>query len=1686
LNSDTTAGPPREPLAPQSPPPKGLARALLTGALALAALLGNWLSLPASFGVDFLFGSIAVMLALAWLGTRAGLLVALVGGAYTWLLWGHPYALLTFLAEAAAVGWHRDRARRRGLAPPPLAVSAALYWLLLGVPLALLAHRFALGLSWPATLLIAVKQAENGILNAALADLVLVAGVLLTRRQSALPLAQVLFGVLLAALLVPSLLLNAWENRDLKDRLEVAQADRLRLFGELAVRQLMALPPGRGADPAVVEAQLQVMRSALAEHLPASCAPQLRLERGPAPVPETQVPAAWSPLTWAFGRQPRPGQTLPTAAPGLSLILPSGRYSSRLARWRAALYRMTIPVHPLAALDAVSPVDPKGMPPQGVSLVIELRAAPLIDQLQWATVRLLVLLLAVVLLGLLVAERLSRRIARPLRALADDSRALPAAIREDRPWPAPVPGLLAETGDLADAVAEMARSLAANFRALRQERDQREALNLTLSRQEERYRLVVENIEDLIVRVDARGRFEYVSPSYCRTFGRSESELTGQNYMPLVHPDDRAATAAAVESLWRPPHTCTIEQRAETVRGWRWLQWSDQAVLDAAGQVIGIVAVGRDVTARKEAEQALLESERRFRSLFETMAEGVIYRDDQGTITDANPAALRLLGQSPERLPGTGIADLPWQVLREDGSPLPAAEHPAMVALRTGRDPGEAVMGVIDPLTGDTRWLLVHARPEVRPGESRPFRVFTSFADITRLQQTERRLRAIIEASPHGIAEADPVTRRLLWCSASMLRLFGYSAAEAGALSADDLHPVEALPYVMAEFARMAQADLAPAQELPCRRRDGSTFFCKVSPGLMRLGQASTLVAFFTDVTAERGARLALEFSQESLLKAQEIARLGSWEFDIANDRVSWSPEAFRIFEQDPERFEPCYEGMLTSIHPEDRALLDRVYRESVAKRIPYELEHRLLTPDGRVKWVYERSETDYAADGTPLRSRGTVQDITERRLAEVRLQESEERLASVFDNAPIGMGLVEPDLRISRVNRALADFLGRAPTALIGMSIAAVTHPDDLGADAAQFAELTAGRRTSYRMAKRYLRPDGSVVWGELRATLLPSRPGEPPVPLGMVEDMTEQRAATQRQQALEAALTRYNLQLEEFADLISLPLPPAEQIGSLLWLGCRRSGVGAAVLVMMDEERGQRVLFAANDGTGNGFTPELSRALVVEALTHLGSPCVLGSERLPAAALSAGLRSCVAMAFTCPRPDGQADTLILSLWGPEPALDLDGPGRQIIRLIAQRVASIRYQEQVQHDLVQAKGRESIGHLASGIAHDFNNLLGVIDANVYYLEARLGDLAPADPELRQVMEETQSALGQAKVITSGMLSLSRAGGVPLESVDLAPTVAELERILRQVLPAAIDLRVAVAPGTLAWSNGAFLQSALLNLAFNARDAMPDGGVLSIEAQPIHWDGRLPLAVGAVASMECIALRVTDTGSGIAPSLLARIFDPLFSTKARQRGHGLGLFMVQEFVTRSGAGLTVESQPGHGTCFTLLLLREAPAVGVIEAPAGPNPVGSPPVPPAPLADGAAPAPLAGLRVLVVEDDPRVREAVGRLLTLDGARLGQAEHGLACLELLERDAAFDLVLSDIAMPILDGIHLQQRLAQERPELPVILMTGQKDALSALDELRERPTVLRKPLDPAVLRGAILAKTGGRPRGGAVGG
>lgn len=174
---------------------------------------------------------------------------------------------------------------------------------------------------------------------------------------------------------------------------------------------------------------------------------------------------------------------------------------------------------------------------------------------------------------------------------------------------------------------------------------------------EEKYRLLIENQHDLVVKVNSEGRFLYVSPSYCKLFGKAEHELIGHAYIPLVHEDDRFATEQAVASLRHPPHTCHIEQRAMTAVGWRWLEWTDTAVLDETGNVVEIIGIGRDITVRKTAEETLRESEERFRTLVESAPEG-IFVHSQGRFVFANPALARILGvDRPESIVGTDVMD---------------------------------------------------------------------------------------------------------------------------------------------------------------------------------------------------------------------------------------------------------------------------------------------------------------------------------------------------------------------------------------------------------------------------------------------------------------------------------------------------------------------------------------------------------------------------------------------------------------------------------------------------------------------------------------------------------------------------------------------------------------------------------------------------------------------------------------------------------------------------------------------------------------------------------------------------------------------------------------------------------------------------------------------------------------------
>jgi PAS domain S-box-containing protein len=342
-----------------------------------------------------------------------------------------------------------------------------------------------------------------------------------------------------------------------------------------------------------------------------------------------------------------------------------------------------------------------------------------------------------------------------------------------------------------------------------------------------------------------------------------------------------------------------------------------------------------------------------------------------------------------------------------------------------------------------------------------------------------------------------------------------------------------------------------------------------------------------------------------------------------------------------------------------------------------------------------------------------------------------------------------------------------------------------------------------------------------------------------------------------------------------------------------------------------------------------------------------------------------------------------------------------------------------------QAQRMESLGKLAGGVAHDFNNILAII-AN--YTEFAVEQSA-GHPGVQEDLAHVRTAADRAINLTRQLLTFTRGDTIQPQDVDLHAAVAEVSAMLGRTLgehialiavPSADALSVHADPGQ--------IQQVLLNLAINARDAMPEGGTLVIEANTATLDGeelnmQPPLTPGPYAR-----LLVSDTGEGMPPDVAARIFEPFYTTKPRGQGTGLGLSTVYGIVSEAGGAINVYSEPGLGTTFRVYLPLAAGAVGAVAAPVR----------------AADPPPGAGRTVLVVEDEPALTRVVARILANGGYHVLATTSGPEALD-LDRQQHCDLLLTDVIMPAMSGRRLAELLHERRPDLPVLYMSGYSNGL-----------------------------------------
>jgi two-component system cell cycle sensor histidine kinase/response regulator CckA len=406
---------------------------------------------------------------------------------------------------------------------------------------------------------------------------------------------------------------------------------------------------------------------------------------------------------------------------------------------------------------------------------------------------------------------------------------------------------------------------------------------------------------------------------------------------------------------------------------------------------------------------------------------------------------------------------------------------------------------------------------------------------------------------------------------------------------------------------------------------------------------------------------------------------------------------------------------------------------------------------------------------------------------------------------------------------------------------------------------------------------------------------------------------------------------------------------------------------------------------------------------------------DEWPLARALAGGESVVSEEVECLVGDGTSVTFSVN------ATAIRDPEGVVVAAVA-TLSDVTHSRQVERHLRQVQQMEAVGRLAGGVAHEANNqMLIVLSAATFLL--RRQDL---EKEAREDIQQIQRAAERTATVTAQLLAFSRRQLLQPTVLELDEVVDELVPVLRRTLGEAciVNLRL-LAPGIRVRVDRGQLEQVLINLALNARDAMPQGGALTLETRPVKLGTEVPGAPSgfAIRPRSYLRLRFTDTGEGMSPETLGHLFEPFFTTKPVGKGTGLGLATVYGIVKQSEGYIWAESEPGRGATFTIHLpIADAP-------------------------EGAAASALPSVRAmpgevaLVVEDEPEVLQMTARVLRDAGYEVLEAENGRLALELLEEyRKRLDLVVTDVAMPQIDGIELAARLRRARPHLPVVFTSG----------------------------------------------
>ena len=996
------------------------------------------------------------------------------------------------------------------------------------------------------------------------------------------------------------------------------------------------------------------------------------------------------------------------------------------------------------------------------------------------------------------------------------------------------------------------------------------------------------------------------------------------------------------------------------------------------------------------------------------------------------------------------------------------------------------------------------------------------------LRASEERFRATFELAAVGIAHVSP-DGRFLRVNDTLCRMLGYRTDELASMTFREVTYADDLDASIDRASAILSGDFA-ADTIEKRylRKDGSNVWAKLTVSLVRdeSGEPAYFIAIVEDIS-ERKQRERERHDRETLLShAAELASLGHWIWDEVADRcvtVSENMAKIHGFATVEEYLAKAgtTAGDTQLVHPEDRARYLAAEAESVRTKSRYEVDVRIIRPDGEIRHTREVAELVYDAAGTLIRTVGTSQDITAQKRAESAIRESEERIRLITDSLPVLIAYFDSEERYRFVNETWKRWNKQPAAEGIGKQLKDVLSAGHYESIQPRIDQALSGTSQSFEERVDY--PDGTRR--DIEIVFVPHIGSDQRVDgvFVMAQDVTERKQRERERHDRETLLT-HAVELASLGHWIwdeveDRYVTCSEQMAHIHGFASVEENIALAGTRASDHQlvhREDRARYEAADadylrkksrfeveyrivrrdgevrhlrevsepvcdaagtlirtiGTTQDITAhkaaedalrtrELEFRIVMDnspaavflkdmegrflqvnqrfeewygraAAEVLGKTSYDVFPKEYADAFAAQDREVlesmrvVERELQVPFADGSVRNVRSTKF---PVLDTGGKCRGVATFNTDITEHKRTAEQ----LHQAQKMEAVGQLTGGVAHDFNNLLAVILGNAELADIEFGDDGP----LSEYMATVGQAAGRGAELTQRLLAFSRQQALRPKEVDVAALAAGMTSLLRRTLGETItvETRASADIWTVEVDRGQ-LENALLNLAINARDAMPSGGHLTIEARNTRIDQRMTETDPGLTPGNYVVLAVGDTGEGMPAAVVARAFDPFFTTKDVGKGSGLGLSMVYGFVKQSGGHVEIESAAGHGTTVRIYLPKSEGGRPANEkdAPSKNPPRGR------------------GETVLVVEDDASVRRLVVNILGELGYRTIDAEDGAGALAILEHSPKIDLLFSDMVLPGgMTGLEIAEQAKRSRPGIKILFMTGYTESRAELADM-----------------------------------